>query len=182
MPSGLKRGTVALEPHQEQWDIEGAEICEKIRQLLGEDVVDVQHVGSTSIRWICAKPIIDVAVAVRSFDDIMKHNEELSANGIVYRKQDIPGQHLYRCGDLENDIVTHFIHVVIYDSEAWHNYLNFRDYLNAKPDEANRYGQLKVELCEKYPDDRDTYLNGKHDLVTELLSKAKTWREKENEI
>lgn len=177
MSIGLKKDTVVLEPHQEDWDTEGANICRKIRAILGDDVVDVQHVGSTSIRGICAKPIIDVAVAVRSFDDIMKHNEELSANGIVYRKQDIPGQHLYRCGDLDHDIVTHFIHVVISDSEAWHNYINFRDYLNSHPEDAGSYECLKEELCSKYPEDRDSYVTGKKELVTELLAKAKKWRE-----
>lgn len=177
MSIGLKKDTVVLEPHQEAWEIEGENICKKIKAILGDDLVDVQHVGSTSIRLICAKPIIDVAVAVRSFDDIMKHNEELSKNGIVYRKQDIPGQHLYRCGDLEDNIVTHFIHVVIYGSDAWHNYINFRDYLNSHPEDARSYERLKKELWSKYPEDRDSYVDGKKELVTELLAKAKAWRE-----
>ncbi|SEQ47864.1 GrpB domain, predicted nucleotidyltransferase, UPF0157 family [Lachnospiraceae bacterium NE2001] len=177
MSIGLKKDTVVLEPHQEEWDIEGGNTCKKIKRILGDDIVDVQHVGSTSIKSICAKPIIDIAVAVKSFQDIMKHNEELSNNGIVYRKQDIPGQHLYRSGDLEHDIVTHFIHVVIYDCEAWHNYLNFRDYMNAHPEDAKAYDQLKRKLCSKYPGDRDLYLEGKKELITELLSKARQWRE-----
>ena len=177
MSIGLKKDTVKLEAHQDAWDIEGAIACKKIKDILGDDVVDVQHVGSTSIRWICAKPIIDVAVAVRDFRDIMKHNEELAENGIVYRRQDVPGQHLYRCGDLDHDIVTHFIHVVIADSKAWHNYINFRDYLNTHPDDAKVYERLKQDLCSKYPDDRNSYVDGKKELVAELLAKAKRWRE-----
>ena len=177
MSIGLKKDTVKLEAHQDAWDIEGAIACKKIKDILGDDVVDVQHVGSTSIRWICAKPIIDIAVAVRDFQDIMKHNEELAENGIVYRRQDVPGQHLYRCGDLENDIVTHFIHVVISDSEDWHNYINFRDYLNAHPKDAKVYERLKEDLCSKYPEDRNSYVDGKKELVAELLVKAKRWRE-----
>jgi len=176
MSIGLKKGKVLLEPHQEEWDIEGENICRKISDLLGENITGVQHVGSTSIKWICAKPIIDVAVAVRSFDDIMKHNDELKENGIVYRKQDIPGQHLYRCGDLDNDVVTHYIHVVISGSDAWNNYINFRDYLNAHEDEAKRYEALKMDLWRKYPDDRNSYVDGKHELVTELLDRARIWR------
>lgn len=179
MSIGLKKNLVVLEPHQAEWDAEGAATCRKIRELLGDDVVDVQHVGSTSIKWISAKPIIDIAVAVRSFQDIFKHNEDLAANGIVYRRQDFPGQHLYRCGDLENEIVTQFIHVVIYDSEAWHNYINFRDYLNANPEDARSYEQLKIELCSRYPDDRISYVEGKKELVDELLTKAKRWKENE---
>lgn len=177
MSLGLRKDIVKLEAHQEAWDIEGVNTCKILKDILGDDVVDVQHVGSTSIRWICAKPIIDIAVAVRDFRDIMKHNEELAENGIVYRRQDVPGQHLYRCGDLDHDIVTHFIHVVIADSEDWHNYINFRDYLNAHPEGAKAYERLKEDLCSKYPEDRNSYVDGKKELVAELLVKAKRWRE-----
>ena len=177
MSIGLMKGKVVLEPHREEWDIEGSRICTKIKNLLGDDVTDVQHVGSTSIGWICAKPIIDVAVAVRAFEDIRKHDDELARNGIVYRKQDVPGQHLYRCGDLENNIVTHYIHVVISGSEAWHNYINFRDYMNAHKDEALKYEDLKKELCMKYPDDREAYIDGKRMFIADILSKARVWRQ-----
>ena len=75
MSIGLKSKTVILEPHQDEWEAEGKRICAKIKELLGDDIVDVQHVGSTSIRGISAKPIIDIAVAVRTFEDIRKHDE-----------------------------------------------------------------------------------------------------------
>ena len=113
------------------------------------------------------------SIATYSVKDIA----ELSGKGIVYRKQDIPGQHLYRSGDLDNNIVTHFIHVVIAGSDAWHNYINFRDYLNSHPEDAKRYESLKKELWSKFPEDRDSYVDGKKELVTELLAKAKKWRE-----
>ena len=173
MSLGLKKDTVRLEPHQAEWDAEGERICKKIRGILGDDAVDVQHVGSTSIRWICAKPIIDIVVAVRSFEDIMMHNEDLADNGIVYRRQDVPGQHLYRCGDLEHDIVTHFIHVVIADSEAYHNYIDFRDYLNSHEEDAREYEQLKIYLCSQYPSDREAYSEGKKELIDQVLAKIR---------
>lgn len=176
MSIGLKKDTVKLEVHQDAWDVEGAVTCKKLKDILGDDIVDAQHVGSTSIRCICAKPIIDIAVAVRDFQDIMKHNEELAVNGIIYRRQDVPGQHLYRCGDLENDIVTHFIHVVIADSEDWHNYINFRDYLNAHPEDTKDYESLKKDLCARYPEDRNSYVKGKEKIIDDILVKANTWR------
>ena len=176
MSIGLKSKTVILEPHQDEWEVEGKRICAKIKELLGDDIVDVQHVGSTSIRGISAKPIIDIAVAVRTFEDIRKHDENLAAHGIVYRKEDYPGQHLYRCGDFENQIITHFIHVVLEGSYQWRNYINFRDYLNTHEEEAKRYEKCKLDLWEKYPSDRDAYVEGKSGLVTELLGKAAEWR------
>ena len=91
---------------------------------------------------------------------------------------DIPGQHLYRCGDLDNGIVTHFIHVVIADSDAWHNYINFRDYMNAHEEDAKIYEALKIRLWKEFPDDRDSYVNGKHELITDYLQKAREWRKR----
>lgn len=176
MSLGLKKDKVKLEVHQEAWDVEGAAACKKIKCILGDDIVDVQHIGSTSIRWICAKPIIDIVVAVRDFQDIMKRNDELAENGIVYRRQDVPGQHLYRCGDLENDIVTHFIHVVIAGSQAWHDYIDLRDYLNSNPEDARAYEHLKKDLCARYPDDRNSYVKGKEEIIDEILAKARAWR------
>ena len=58
MSLGLKKDTVKLEEHQEAWDIEGANVCNKLNDILGDDAFDVQHVGSTSIRWICVRGIL----------------------------------------------------------------------------------------------------------------------------
>lgn len=176
MSIGLKMGMVTLEPHQKEWETAGKIICAKIKDILGDDAADVQHIGSTSIRGIYAKPVIDIAVGVNSFQDMMKHDDELAKNGIIYRGQDQPGQHLYRCGNLENEIVTHFIHVVIIGSDSWQNYINFRDYLNCHQDDAQAYSALKTELYTEFSDDRKAYTDAKHNLVAEILDKAKKWR------
>ncbi len=176
MSLGLKRGKVAVEPHSIVWEIAAQETICKIKNILKDDIIDAQHIGSTSIRNICAKPIVDIVVGVSSFDRIRRHNEDLLANGIVYRRQDHPGQHLYVCGDLENDIQTHYIHVVIWGQEAWNNYINMRDYLNAHEEKAKEYSDLKGRLAEEYPNDRMAYTNGKSTLVESILRSAEEWR------
>ena len=130
MAIGLTRGTVAVLPHDIEWEMAAQEIIDNLKSILKDDIVDAQHIGSTAIKSICAKPIIDIVVGVNSFDRMLTHNEELMANGIVYRGQDHPKQHLYVCGDLEKNIQTHFIHVVIWGQKAWNDYINMRDYLN----------------------------------------------------
>ncbi len=182
MSIGLKRGTVAVEPHRIEWDIAAQEVINKLKDILKDDVVDLQHIGSTSIKNICAKPIIDIVVGVSSFDRMAVHNEELMANGIVYRRQDHPGQHLYACFDAGNDIQTHFIHVVIYGEKQWNDYLNMRDYLNAHKDKAKEYSDLKERLAKTYPEDRQAYTNGKSELIETILQSAEEWRKHQSKL
>lgn len=176
MSIGLRRGTVAVEPHRIEWEISAREIIDKLKNLLQEDMVDAQHIGSTSIKCICAKPIIDIVVGVNDFDKILKHNDVLNKNGIYYRNQDHLNQHLYVCGDMENNIRTHHIHVVIWGQEIWNNYINFRDYLNCHEEDAKKYSRLKESLARQYPEDRSTYTSGKNEYIELILHKAKEWR------
>ena len=84
MSIGLMRGTVAVESHKIEWEIAAREMIERLKNILMDDIVDAQHIGSTSIKSICAKPIVDIVVGVSSFDSMMRHNDELRTNGIVY--------------------------------------------------------------------------------------------------
>ncbi|MBO4863207.1 MAG: GrpB family protein [Eubacterium sp.] len=175
MSIGLQRGTVAVEKHNSEWEEAAKRTIEKLDALLQGVAVDIQHVGSTAIRGICAKPIIDIVVGVSDFDEILNLSDILEENGFIYRGQDQPDQHLYVCGDEE--IRTHHIHVVIYDSEAWNNYLNMRDYLNSHEEDAKAYSELKEKLAEQYAEDRIIYTEKKSDFIKDILIKAN--REKE---
>lgn len=175
MSIGLKRGTVALEEHKIEWEISAQNMIKIIKDILGDDVVDVQHIGSTAIKNIYAKPIIDIVVGVNGFNDIFKHNTQLKENGIIYCREDHPGQHLYVCTDEENDVQTHYIHVVLFESYDWNNYINLRDFLNFNKDKALEYSKLKTLLAAKYPNDRIAYTNGKSELIEEILKSATEW-------
>ncbi len=105
------------------------------------------------------------------------HNEELLADGFVYRGEDHPGQLLYVCGNMEKNIQTHFIHVVIYGEQQWYDYLDMRDYLNANEKIAKEYSDLKVRLAKEYSEDRQAYTNGKSALIENILHNARAWKE-----
>lgn len=175
---GLQRGTVRLYPHETAWEAEAEHAIIMLQKLLGDDAKEIQHVGSTAVPTICAKPIIDIALAVNSFDDVMKHLPKLQAAGFYYRAQNnISGQKLFACGsfyDGTGDLQTHFIHVVLTDSEQWRDYILFRDYLNQHADTAKAYESLKLSLAEAAPVDagREQYLQGKKDFIAAVLRKA----------
>lgn len=174
---GLIRGTVSVEEHDGAWAREAEDCIALLKEILREDAVDIRHVGSTAIAGICAKPIIDIAVAVNSPGDVSKHDAELAGHGIYFRKREHGEQLLYVCGDPEKEIRTHHIHVVLRDSEARTDYLNFRDYMNCHPEEARAYAQLKKRLAALYPEDRAAYTEGKREFIGCVLQKAAAWRD-----
>lgn len=175
---GLKRGTVKLCEHEKEWEIEAQNTIFCLKKILGNVAKDIQHIGSTSIPSIKAKPIIDIAVAVDDFNDILALEKELKDIGFYYRPQsELGDQLLFAAGSLyegTGDLQTHFIHVVRTNSMDWINYINFRDYLNSTPTVAKEYEELKVSLAMQAPIDsgREKYLKGKHDFIVYTLRKA----------
>lgn len=173
MSIGMKRGTVYLEPHQDGWETAARETIRLLKSILGDAAADIQHVGSTSIRSIPAKPIIDIAVGVQDYEAVLNKRDELEGAGIIFRFDERPEQLLFVMGDFEQDTRTHHIHVVLYDSEEWKNYISFRDHLNSDEGAARRYADLKRELAGKYPDDRIAYTDGKAELICSLIAEAR---------
>ena len=79
-------------------------------------------------------------------------------------------------GDFENDFRTHHIHVVEWNSTAWQNYVRFRDYLNAFPEKAKEYDNLKLSLAATFAQDRGSYTAGKQMLIQQFLQEARQWQ------
>ena len=175
---GLKRGEVTLLPHNEEWRTEAERLMRILEKVLGSTACDIRHVGSTAVRTIAAKPIIDIAVGVSRLGDVRAFDSELEKNGIIFRGEDIKGQLLYVTGDFENDIRLSHIHIVPCGKEAWKNYISFCEYLNAFPDEAKRYESLKFRLARDFPHDRTAYTQGKEKMVDSLIKKAVKWKYK----
>lgn len=177
---GLRRGTVALYPHEAAWEAEAARTIAALRSILDGAAGDMQHVGSTAIRSIMAKPIVDIAVAVDDFDRVLALREPLERAGFYYRTGSLEGQLLFAKGsyyDGTGDLQTHFIHVVKAGGADWNNYVNFRDCLNANPSLAKEYESLKLSLARDNPEDagREKYLAGKHAFVRRALQTAALW-------
>lgn len=175
---GLKRGTVKLYEHEEEWEIEAQNTITKLRKILGNIIKDIQHVGSTAIPSIKAKPIIDIAIAVDDFNEILAFEKDLKNEGFYYRpNSDLGKQLLFASGSYyegTGNLQTHFIHIVKTESMDWINYINFRDYLNNNLSVAKEYEMLKESLALQFSIDngREKYLEGKHEFIVYTLRKA----------
>ena len=177
---GLKRGTVRLCPHETEWEEEAARTIAVLRELLGDAAAEIQHVGSTAVNTIMAKPIVDIAVAAEDFGRVLEKRDALERAGFYYRPGSLEGQLLFAKGSFyegTGELQTHFIHVVKKDGEDWRNYIQFRDYLNAVPQAAKEYEALKSSLARACPEDagREKYLAGKHAFIVRNLRTAAAW-------
>lgn len=173
---GLKRGTVELYPHDPEWSQNAEKTIISLKEIFGEVAIDIQHIGSTAIKLIKAKPIIDISVAVTDFESVLKLLPELEANGYFYHpnKTELSDQMLFARGsyyDGSGDLQTHYIHIVKYGSIDWINYINFRDHLNKRPYTAKEYEWLKEKLVLRYSDeiDRKNYTRDKNAFIKNVL-------------
>ena len=175
---GLKRGTVKLVPHNSKW----AELFEEEKQILkktfGDTILAIEHIGSTAVPGIPAKPIIDINVGVESLDVAQSMKEKFEKLGYEHRpfvpgktKDDLKWQELYVKGPEARR--THYVHVTVLGNNHWENDLLFRDYLRKNPERAKQYAELKEQLAQNYADDRGTYTKNKGQFINATLEMAR---------
>jgi GrpB-like predicted nucleotidyltransferase (UPF0157 family) len=167
---------VEVVPHNPHWRGAFENESKQVALSLGNNVVAVHHMGSTSIPAIYAKPIIDMLVEVREIAEVDAHNLAMQAIGYEAKGEfGIQGRRYFR-KDNEVGSRTHHIHVYEAYSAQVERHLAFRDYMMAHPEDAQKYSQLKQKLAQKYPNDADEYVNGKVEFIKEIDKKAAAWR------
>lgn len=168
MSIGLKRGTVRLEQHQAAWTTLFQQEKAELASVLSAYRVEIEHVGSTAIQTIDAKPILDMLLGLPSLSDEALIGPLLEARGYLSRgEQGVPERVLYVKGPETNR--THHLHVTSHNSPFWLENIYFRDTLNANPEMARAYHQLKQQLAAQYANDRAAYSAGKSAFIKAVL-------------
>ena len=168
---GLKRGIVELKPYNPQWNAFYIQEEELISSAITDFLIEIQHIGSTAIPDIVAKPIIDIAVAIDSLRNIEKIIAPLEGVGYIYRgEQGIPDRHLFVKGG--EDFRTHHLHVMDKTHYEWKKHIVFRDYLRNHPEEAKRYSELKMKLAKEFENDRESYTENKSTFIQNILEQV----------
>lgn len=172
---GLKRGSVMLNDYCTTWAAEAEKVIDCLRDIFGRYAIDIQHIGSTSIIGIKAKPIIDIAVGVASFEKLDVFISALE-NGGIYKSGGQPFDNivLFSRDDSETGFRVNNIQVVIYGSDEWNSHILFRDYMNSHPDKAREYEKIKSEAAEKFPGDVLAYSECKNKFIKECIAEAQT--------
>jgi GrpB-like predicted nucleotidyltransferase (UPF0157 family) len=154
------------------WPRQFEEERRRILAAIGRYVAEVEHIGSTAVAGLAAKPIIDILVGLRSLADAANCINPLTGLGYEYVPEfeaELPERRYFR--RVEPRPRTHHIHMVENTSEFWRRQLLFRDYLRAHPEDARAYELLKRDLVSRFEVGRD-YAAAKSVFISAILDKA----------
>ena len=163
------REPIVLAPHDPRWLTAAAEEGRLISRACGALLLRVEHIGSTSVPDLIAKPVLDLMPLVRTFDDGFACVEPMRSLGYWYAGEfGIAGRHLFVKGAPR----THHAHMLVDGSIEARRHLAVRDVLRANPDMSTRYASLKQDLAARFGDDREGYSNAKASFMRELFDHA----------
>lgn len=167
---GLRRHVVSVVEHDPAWAARFAEEAQVIRRAAGPLAREVEHVGSTAVPGLVAKPILDIAVAVRAAGDIEEVVRRLVGEGYLdLGDQGREGGYLL-ARESEPGTRTVHLHIVPFEDEQWAGYLSFRDALRRDARLREEYDVLKRALAAQYSQDREQYTRAKHEFIRRALS------------
>lgn len=168
---------VEIFDYDREWPSKFLEERTKIMGVIGDTVVEVEHVGSTAVPGLCAKPIIDIMVGIRKLIDAENCIVPLESIGYKYVREyevSIPERRYFRKGPSEIPNKHFHLHMVEHGSDFWKRHLLFRDYLRTHPGAALEYCELKKRLASKCRLNREAYTEAKTTFIESIVSKAKT--------
>ncbi|WP_138825964.1 GrpB family protein [Bacillus altitudinis] len=165
---GLPRGEVFLVPWSMEWKNEYEKEKRQIIADIGPYTINVHHIGSTAVKGLSAKPIIDIAIEIEHFFDGEKCVKALEALGYSYKGTDVlPERHYFNKGEPR----THQIHMYQRHNKYLLEQLNFRDYLRNNEQARSEYQQLKLKLSRLHGNDKHKYTHEKTAFIKSILEK-----------
>ena len=164
----MKTSRVTVLPYDKAWKPAFEAIKAEVEAALGELAVAVEHVGSTSVEGMSAKPCIDLDVVIADYGALPEAVARLAAIGYVHEGNlGIEGREAFDYTDKPH-LCKHHLYVCPRDSRELRRHVVFRDYLRAHPEAAAKYSAVKEEAARLYPDDIDGYMNHKAGVIAEL--------------
>ncbi|WP_066507494.1 GrpB family protein [Abyssisolibacter fermentans] len=171
---------IVVEDYNPKWAEEFEKLKAVYLEKLKEINVDIQHVGSTSVCGLAAKPIIDIDIIVQNDEDLKNVIKRLASLGYEHEgNMGIKGREAFKRVSDEvpyNTVIKewmpHHLYAGIRGCVSLENHLLLRDYLRQNKDAALEYGNLKKKLAVKYKYDIDTYVEKKTSFIIDILSKS----------
>lgn len=166
---------VVIVPYDPEWPDLFSKLGTALRGALGDTALRIDHIGSTSIPDLVAKPIIDIQISVKTFEPLDTFRLPIESLGFIHRANN-PDLTKRYFRELPGQRRTH-IHVRRAGSWSEQYALLFRDYMRAHKEDARSYAELKYRLAEQYGEDRTGYTEAKRPFFWEIMMKADIWNQ-----
>lgn len=162
---------IIVVPYNPNWIEEFERIKSELSAVLNDIILSIEHVGSTSIPELYAKPIIDIDIVIESekFDLVKARLTELG-----YKHEGnlgIEGREAFKYKD-KPYLMEHHLYVCDKDADELKRHLALREFLRANKEYREKYSKIKIEMALKYPNDIDNYLDGKQPVILEIYEKC----------
>lgn len=156
---------VVVEPYNEEWKSDFITIRDELDAVLKDIVLKIEHVGSTSVEGLSAKPVIDIDVVIKDTTVLPDVISALQTIGYFHEGDlGIPGREAFKYEGKEH-LRKHHLYVCSQDSEELKRHITFRDYLRSNPDAVEEYSKIKEEAANLYPWDIDKYIEHKSPVI-----------------
>lgn len=163
---------IEVVPYENRWKTEFENIKNMINSYIGDLVVTIEHVGSTSVEGLSAKPIIDINVLMDNYKVFPRIIERLEREGFIYEGDlGVKGRETFK-RTFVDEHMKYYLYVCPKDGREHQRQIAFRDYLRENPDAKEAYGLLKVNLAKEYRHDIGNYTRHKKDFVEDIILKS----------
>jgi len=175
-PGTAKTKRVEVMPYDPAWPLRFEEVREHLLGILSNQDLRVEHVGSTSVPGLAAKPVLDVDIALENAADFVEVKALLEANGYHHMGDlGIIGRQAFKYQD-KPQLMRHNLYVLSEGADELKRHLTFRDWLRSHPDDREAYAQVKMAAAQQFPNDIDAYIDAKSDVILEIYMRCGLYR------
>lgn len=168
----MRTRKVVVLPYDTAWQSAFEKIKREIDDAIGAFIIAIEHVGSTSVEGMSAKPCIDIDVIIKDYSVFAAVVDGLKAIGYIHEGNlGIKDREAFKYSDKEH-LQTHHLYVCPQYSKELHRHITFRDFLRSNPEAVKRYSQIKEKAAELFPNDIDGYIEYKSPCIEALYKEC----------
>ncbi len=175
-PGVGKTKRVEVVPYDPTWPLRFEQVRGHLLGILSRQKVRIEHVGSTSVPGLAAKPVLDIDIVLENAADFTEVKTLLEANGYRHLGDlGITGREAFKYQD-KPQFMRHNLYVLSVDADEFMRHLTFRDWLRGHPEDREAYAQVKIAAAQKFPNDISAYIDAKSNVILEIYTRCGLYR------
>lgn len=168
----MRTKKVFVVPYDSKWKDEFQRIKSYLQDILEKSIIAIEHVGSTSIPGLSAKPIIDIDIVIEDYDKFDDVKLRLEKAGYYHEGNlGIKDREAFAYKD-KKEFMVHHLYVCPQNSEELKRHITFRNYLRTHKEDRDKYSSVKIKAALKYPSNIDSYIEAKSPCIEEIYKKC----------